>query len=1060
MVAHSSVPPLTVWLGKAMYTFLPGREVTIGRSEQCDVVLDAPGVAALVSRVHVVARVEDNRWVAVDQSRNGIFVDGRRVPGGPVADGQVIALGAANGPKLRFRVTAPSAAPRRRPAPPVPTGAPSGPMSAPPPAAARPAPAAPQTVIARVRPQDRAEAPGTAERFTGAVRRLMPPPLTAPPEGATTVGRLETNTIVVDDALASRVHATVTTSAAGLEIIDNRSSNGTFVNGQRVDRTVLHDDDVVTIGNTDLVVADGTLVPRPLAPQLSGLQVFGLGLTIDSSSLISDVSFAARPGSLTAVIGPSGAGKSTLSKLVGGAVAPSAGLVAFDGHDVHAEYASMRSRIGMVPQDDVVHRQLTVDQALRYAAELRLPPDTSAQDRQRVVDKVLDELELTAHKAKRIDKLSGGQRKRVSVAMELLTGPSLLILDEPTSGLDPALDRQVMTMLRQLADAGRVVLVVTHSLTYLTMCDQVLLLAPGGKTAFAGPPERIEAEMGTTDWADIFSQISTDPDGAHQSYLAQHPAAVAPARPALEQNPLGSPPSTSLTRQLLTVGRRQMRLIAADRGYFVFLALLPFVLGVLSLVVPGSAGLGRAAVNTPSEPMQILVLLNIAVVFLGTALTIRDLIGERAIFQREQAVGLSASAYLAAKIVVYSVAAAIQTAIVTAIVVIGKRPPDYGGALLGDGTTRAVIELYLALAATAIVSAIVGLALSSLARSTEQVLPMLVGVVMMSMVFAGGLVPVTGRVGLDQVSWLVPARWGYAATAATVDLRNAAGRAFTDDVLWHHEARWWLLDMAVLAVMALLWTGYVRWRLRLTAMARSQGAPAGGGRGAQRRALAISAVVVVAVLGAVGYAFWRGLPDRSRAPEPENLVEASGDLDRLLLDAAAVAPVVGAQDLVADEVEGPFVGDNVVPERCTAAVTVGAARTYKGYPFTGMAGRKLHEQDPPWAHQVVQSVAAFRSADDAQDFRQRQQKAWSRCDGKTVTVTAADGTSTTAVAGEAGADATMLTVSTTDTEQPDRVCRHAMTVQANVVIDVSACGVGLAEDAATRLATTIADGVG
>ena len=143
-----------------------------------------------------------------------------------------------------------------------------------------------------------------------------------------------------------------------------------------------------------------------------------------------------------------------------------------------------------------MHGQLTVNQALMYAAELRLPPDTTKDDRDQVVAQVLEELEMTQHADTRVDKLSGGQRKRASVALELLTGPSLLILDEPTSGLDPALDRQVMTMLRQLADAGRVVLVVTHSLSYLDVCDQVLLLAPGGKTAFSGPPSQIGADDG------------------------------------------------------------------------------------------------------------------------------------------------------------------------------------------------------------------------------------------------------------------------------------------------------------------------------------------------------------------------------------------------------------------------------------------------------------------------------------------------------------------------------------------------------------------------------------
>ena len=161
--------------------------------------------------------------------------------------------------------------------------------------------------------------------------------------------------------------------------------------------------------------------------------------------MLDNISLTARPGTLTAVIGGSGAGKSTLARLIAGYTTPSSGSVTFEGHDIHAEYASLRSRIGMVPQDDVVHRQLTVNQALGYAAELRLPPDTSKADRAKVVAQVLEELDLTKHADTRVDKLSGGQRKRASVALELLTGPSLLILDEPTSGLDPALDHQVMT---------------------------------------------------------------------------------------------------------------------------------------------------------------------------------------------------------------------------------------------------------------------------------------------------------------------------------------------------------------------------------------------------------------------------------------------------------------------------------------------------------------------------------------------------------------------------------------------------------------------------------------
>ena len=246
----------------------------------------------------------------------------------------------------------------------------------------------------------------------------------------------------------------------------------------------------------------------------------------------------------------------------------------------------------MVPQDDVVHGQLTVNQALMYAAELRLPPDTNKEDRERVVAQVLEELEMTQHRDTRVDKLSGGQRKRASVAMELLTGPSLLILDEPTSGLDPALDRQVMTMLRQLADAGRVVLVVTHSLTYLDVCDQVLLLAPGGKTAFCGPPEPDRAGDGHHELGRHLQLGRARPRRGRPAVPRRAADRRRRSRPRGHPADLGKPTNTSVRRQFSTIARRQMRLIISDRGYFIFLALLPFIMGVLSLSVPGDVGFG------------------------------------------------------------------------------------------------------------------------------------------------------------------------------------------------------------------------------------------------------------------------------------------------------------------------------------------------------------------------------------------------------------------------------------------------------------------------------------
>jgi ABC-type multidrug transport system ATPase subunit len=872
-MSRPTPPALTVRYDGSTRTFAAGNDVVVGRDLRADVRIANP----LISRAHLVLRFDQGRWVAIDNgSLNGMYVNGRRVPGIDIQDGQQINVGNPDGPGLAFEVGRhqgsagtplqttsvplasrpgpsgptplpptsrphlqqptypPSGQQQRYPSGPQgyasgPQAYPSGPSAYPSTAQpVRPAPVS-QSIsspgLESVTQMGPTAAPRSSEgNLATSMLKILRPggaPKAAP--GAIKIGRATDNDIVIPDVLAGRHHATLVPAAGGTEIIDNRSINGTFVNGARVDSAVLHDGDTVTIGNVDMVFRGGTLVRRTeteAATRTGGLDVHGVTWTIEGNkTLLDNISMSARPGTLTAIIGPSGAGKSTLARLVAGYTHPTTGTVTFEGHDVHAEYASLRSRIGMVPQDDVVHGQLTVRQALMYAAELRLPPDTNRADREQVVNEVLEELEMTKHLDTRVDKLSGGQRKRASVALELLTGPSLLILDEPTSGLDPALDRQVMTMLRQLADAGRVVLVVTHSLTYLDVCDQVLLLAPGGKTAFYGPPDQIGPSMGTTNWADIFSSVAGDPDAANKRFLAQH-GPPPPQPPAQKPADLGKPTRTSLRRQFSTIGRRQMRLIVSDRGYFIFLAVLPFIMGVLSLSVPGEVGFGVPVPaiqggEAPNEPGQILVLLNVGAIFMGTALTIRALIGERAIFLREQAVGLSTSAYILAKVFVFALFALLQSAIVVGINVFGKKwgpGAVTSGAVIGSRT----LELYVDVAACCVAAAMTGLALSALAKSNEQIMPLLVIAIMSQLVFQGGMIPVTGRAVLDQLSWVTPARWGFASTASTIDLlRLVPGPLTPQDSHWKHTASAWLFNMAMLGALCVGYISFVRWKIRL-----------------------------------------------------------------------------------------------------------------------------------------------------------------------------------------------------------------------------------------------------
>jgi ABC-type multidrug transport system ATPase subunit len=618
---------------------------------------------------------------------------------------------------------------------------------------------------------------------------------------------------MVTDALVSRVHAILVPTDARLEIQDNSDSNGTFVNGERIDRALLHEGDVVTVGNADFTVSGTTLAPRP-ASDTGEVQVRQVGLIVDDDQVLTDVSFTARPGTLTAVIGPAGAGKSSLVTMLCGAMRPSRGLVLLDGHNVHAEYASVRSRIGLVPQDDAIHHRLTVEQALGYAAELRLPADTSVAERHQVVNRVIDELELAPYRTTRIDRLSGARRKRVSVAMELLTAPSLLILDEPTFGLGD----QIMTMARQLADAGRTVVALPHSRECLHLCEQAVVLTSRGKTAFVGPPDRIGAVTGATRWADILVGVSTDdardafrPAGlpaAGSPRAAEVRESVGPARAGQRRQPPGAarrqiqtpptpPPTsdrkpgaaarTSRRHQTSTVSRRQVCLMTADRGYFALLAVLPFILGALSLAVlsPGQADPHR-------EGSEMLSILNVAAVLMGTTLSIGELVRERSAFRREQSVGLSASAYLVAKILVFGIVAVLQTAVLVAIVVVFTRVPAHGAA--GNSTTLLVV-LFVTVAATAVVSTIVGLGMSSLAKHRRRILPLFVAAILISLLLCEGIIPLTDRIVGNQIS-------------------SSASLFAVHDRLGTHSARWWVFDMALLGLFAAMSAGFVRWRLR------------------------------------------------------------------------------------------------------------------------------------------------------------------------------------------------------------------------------------------------------
>lgn len=635
------------------------------------------------------------------------------------------------------------------------------------------------------------------------------PPHHAAADRVLTVGRSRSSDIVVDDPLASRRHATIQIREQTV-LRDEGSFNGTFLNGDRVDgEVILRIGDHIGVGSSTLVWDGANIaLPPPKRPVFSArhLEVTAKG----GEPLIDDVSMTVPASTLVAVIGPSGAGKSRLLGALTGLQRATRGYVTWNGRDLYAEYDQLRLLMGLVPQEDIVHRQLTVRRALDFAAQLRLPPDTSARERDERVNQVLSEVNLTKQMNQRIDSLSGGQRKRTSIALELLTAPQLLFLDKPTSGLDPGLDKQVMGSLRSLADAGRVVLVVTHSVLALDVCDRVLVLARGGRVAFFGPPAEVLPFFGVDNYPAAFAALEDQTWADRYGRSPAREAYLGHTIPAEMPLPTGDPPRrprSAPLRQLGTLVRRNVAVVAADRLFVVLLIGMPMLLGLMAHVFPGKAGLSVNEANGDfNQIQQRLIVLVVGATLMGTALSVRELVVERPIYRRERAVGLSPAAYLLSKALVLGVLVACQCALFTMLALLGLPGPD-DALLLNNG----YIEVAAAVAAVGITATVAALAVSAAATTTEQTMPALVALVMVQLVLCGGLFALAGRSGLEQVSWLLPARFGYAAAAATVGLQKPPAPKV--DPLYDPTAEQWLIDIGLLGIQALVFLALTAWAL-------------------------------------------------------------------------------------------------------------------------------------------------------------------------------------------------------------------------------------------------------
>jgi ABC-type multidrug transport system ATPase subunit/pSer/pThr/pTyr-binding forkhead associated (FHA) protein len=738
-------PQREVYLDRAAFT--------VGRDPDNDVVLSP----SYVSSHHGRVERRGSAWHYMDLgSTNGTFVNGRRVQSATLRDGDILRIGDAQGNSVSLTFRTARAAP----------------------------------VASTIR--------------MGSTALGM--------KSSLVIGRNPQADVSLPSPIVSWHHARLGRTPRGDVLTDLNSTNGTFVNGRRLARPcLLQQGDVVQIGPFKLVY-EASAVQQYAAT--GGVRLDGVRLTREvgrrarRKHILSDINISIYPREFVALVGASGAGKSTLLMALNG-FTRAEGQVLINGDDLYQHFDLYRTLIGYVPQDDIIHKELTVASALRYAARLRLPPDTSAQEIKRRIDTVLQQVGMIGQRDQVVGSLSGGQRKRVSIAVELLAEPRVFFLDEPTSGLDPGLEKRMMHTLRRLADGGRTVVLVTHATANITQCDHVCFLSHG-RMVYFGPPEEALQFFSTAsdDFADIYAQLDvSDPQQAqqktdqwerhfhqspqYQQYVTERQKTLPQVQQKAGAGAAQRGPRVDFVQQFFVLTRRYLDLVFRDKLLLTVLLVVMPVIGLLLLLISGqnwlvgdaeaeierqlaaelAAGESSATYAVVGDSQRLLFMMALAAVLLGIFAAAYEIVKERSIYRRERMVTLRLVPYLASKLVVLAVFALVQCLLL--LLVIGLRVEMPGRGVL----LPAPVEMYVTLIAGTLAAVMMGILISALVPNTNTVIYAVLLVLFFQIIFAGVIFDLPGAA--SELSALTLTRWTMEGLGTSANIERLNGLTCT-----------------------------------------------------------------------------------------------------------------------------------------------------------------------------------------------------------------------------------------------------------------------------------------
>jgi ABC-type multidrug transport system ATPase subunit/pSer/pThr/pTyr-binding forkhead associated (FHA) protein len=731
--------------------------VSIGRKPDNDITLSPQ----YVSGYHGQVEKRGTLWHYTDLgSTNGTFINGQRAQSADLRDGDILRIGdtEGNSVSLTFR------------------------------------------------------AAGTAGTFAPAAGPIRMGATALGIQSSLVIGRDPKADIPLTAPVVSWHHARLDRTPQGHVLTDLNSTNGTFVNGQRIARPhALQQADVVQIGPFRLVY-EATGFQQYTAS--GGVRLDGVHLVREvgkgdrKKRILNDINISIYPREFISLVGTSGAGKSTLMMALNG-FTRAEGQVLVNGDDLYRQFDLYRTMVGYVPQDDIIHKDLTVASALRYAARLRLPPDTSAEEIDQRINQVLQQVEMVGQKNQVVTSLSGGQRKRVSIAVELLAEPNLFFLDEPTSGLDPGLEKKMMHTLRRLADGGRTIVLVTHATANIVQCDHVCFLSQG-RLVYFGPPEEALDYFGVTsgDFADIYAQLDDpDPAAARQkaaegeeefkrsSYYQRYVQDRQRALPQIQEKAAADTesrkgPKVSVLRQFFVLTRRYLDLVLRDRLLLSVLMVVMPIIGALVLLVSDSnwlvgnagaeierqlvadlaTGENSATYAVVGDSQILLFIMALASVLLGLFASVYEIVKERSVYQRERMVTLRIVPYITSKVVVLGLFALIQCFLLMAVINLKVDYPSDGVFL------PAPAEMYVTLVLGTLAAILMGLLISAIVPNANTVIYIVFLVLFFQMIFAGVLFDLPGVT--NQFSGLTLTRWSMEGlgTSANMEWLNTLTR--------------------------------------------------------------------------------------------------------------------------------------------------------------------------------------------------------------------------------------------------------------------------------------------